>query len=230
MENNLIAFDQLGAEITTFVQPALTVKVTEKAVADTAVITLKTVKDFEKRVEAKRKELVAPHNNQVKMINDYAKKILAPIEQAEAHLKAELRKFEMELERIRREELAKAEAERKRLEAEAQEKIRQERELAETMAMFATAEEAQKTTAEVDMKATMVATELELAHKSNVASIESQKVSGARRLWTFRVTDPSQVPAEFLIVDEKKIREAVRAGARQIPGVEIFQDLQIAAR
>jgi hypothetical protein len=44
-----------------------------------------------------------------------------------------------------------------------------------------------------------------------------------RKTWTFEIEDATQIPREFLMVDEKGIRAAVKNGAREIPGVRIFQ-------
>jgi len=51
-----------------------------------------------------------------------------------------------------------------------------------------------------------------------------------RMVWKFEVQDPAQVPRAYLAVDEKAIRTAVGAGVRDIPGVRIFQEEQIAGR
>ena len=48
-------------------------------------------------------------------------------------------------------------------------------------------------------------------------------VKGATKRWTHEVTDATKVPSEYLMVDEKKIREAIATGVREIPGVRIFQ-------
>jgi hypothetical protein len=45
--------------------------------------------------------------------------------------------------------------------------------------------------------------------------------------WTFEIEDFSLVPRNFLQVDEKSIREAIRDGVREIAGVKIFQEEQI---
>lgn len=42
--------------------------------------------------------------------------------------------------------------------------------------------------------------------------------------WTFTIENESQIPREFLMADEKKIRASIKAGARKIPGVNIFND------
>jgi hypothetical protein len=41
---------------------------------------------------------------------------------------------------------------------------------------------------------------------------------------------PSAVPVEFLMVNEKAIRAAVKAGVRNIPGVNIFQKEELSVR
>lgn len=43
-----------------------------------------------------------------------------------------------------------------------------------------------------------------------------------RQVWTFKIVDPSLVPDEYKVVDEKKIAAVVKAGVRHIPGVEIY--------
>ena len=45
--------------------------------------------------------------------------------------------------------------------------------------------------------------------------------------WTFKVVDPDKVPREYLKVDETAIRAAVRLGAREIPGVDIYEATNI---
>ena len=50
------------------------------------------------------------------------------------------------------------------------------------------------------------------------------KLNGAAKVWKFKVTNPSLVPREYLIVDDTLIRKAVANGSRNIPGVKIFQE------
>ena len=42
--------------------------------------------------------------------------------------------------------------------------------------------------------------------------------------WVFDVVSESKVPRDYLMVDTQKIRQAVRDGIREIPGVEIYQE------
>lgn len=47
------------------------------------------------------------------------------------------------------------------------------------------------------------------------------------KTWKFEITDAAALPAAYLMPDEKAIREAVKAGARQIPGVRIYEDISV---
>ena len=50
--------------------------------------------------------------------------------------------------------------------------------------------------------------------------------------WDFEILDPKQVPREYLVVDEKKVRGVVKAtkGSVQIPGVRIFCEKRVRGR
>jgi hypothetical protein len=49
-------------------------------------------------------------------------------------------------------------------------------------------------------------------------------------IWAFMVVEPALVPREYLKVDETAVRAAVRRGAREIPGVEIFETTGVRVR
>lgn len=49
-------------------------------------------------------------------------------------------------------------------------------------------------------------------------------------VWDFEIIDKAQIPLEFLKVDETAIRNAIRAGEREISGVKIFQKPQLSLR
>jgi len=51
-----------------------------------------------------------------------------------------------------------------------------------------------------------------------------------KRSWKFLIEDAAQVPREYLMVDERAIRDAVKAGVREIPGVKIYEHKDIAVR
>ncbi|MGD1894274.1 MAG: hypothetical protein ACFB15_27220 [Cyclobacteriaceae bacterium] len=66
-------------------------------------------------------------------------------------------------------------------------------------------------------------------------AIARHSTDGVRKVWTFAIDDLSEVPQEYLMLNEKKVREAIRSGERHIPGlarpgITIFQKQQIVYR
>ena len=62
---------------------------------------------------------------------------------------------------------------------------------------------------------------------------EIPKTVGAttiKKVWTFEVEDEARVPRGFLMLDEPRIREAIRKGIREINGIKIFEKETIATR
>jgi len=45
--------------------------------------------------------------------------------------------------------------------------------------------------------------------------------------WDFEVTNPLEIPRQYLAVDAKAVRKALKEGQRDIPGLRIFQKAQI---
>lgn len=228
--NDLREFDHLKAEVSVFVGPTMTLAVKDPAQCGVAISTVKEVKEYTKKIEERRKALVKPYNEIVDRINAYAKEIRAPLEAAETHIKSELLSWERVLEKQRQEEAAKAAAEQKRLADEASAKAAADREAAEAVAMFSQPAVAELQKAVVEAESAREAQELQKAYASKVADISANKVSGVRKTWTFRVTDLEKVPVEYLSVNEKAIRDSIRDGRREIPGIEIFQETSIAVR
>lgn len=48
--------------------------------------------------------------------------------------------------------------------------------------------------------------------------------------WDFEIVNPLMVPRDYLMPDEKKIRQAVKDGVREIPGVKIFEKTGLRVR
>lgn len=55
-------------------------------------------------------------------------------------------------------------------------------------------------------------------------------VKGLTKRWTFDITDQNAIPREYLQVNETAIREAIKAGVREIPGLKIYQSESISIR
>lgn len=48
--------------------------------------------------------------------------------------------------------------------------------------------------------------------------------------WTFKEVDLNKIPREYLLLDTKKVNQAIKDGARDIPGLEIFEEERPAVR
>jgi hypothetical protein len=65
----------------------------------------------------------------------------------------------------------------------------------------------------------------------DVAIMPTTKIQGSsgmsyeKETWVHEVVDESQVPREFLSVDDKKVKAAIKAGVRTIPGVKIDKQI-----
>ena len=220
------------------VKPMMAVKVTDKLTAEAALKGAIAVKDYAKKVEIVRKSLTDPLNAQVKEIMAYAKGILQPLEAAEIHIKSELAKFEMEQEKIRREEMRKAEEERKRKEAELLAKQEAERQAALAEAekskdladLFGVEDAPPVETVAAQIEEKHVAEQSALFNETSEVAhkIERMGVSNAAKTWKVEITDLSQVPKEFLIItlNEKAALAVGKTGAN-IPGLRFYQETSI---
>ena len=74
--------------------------------------------------------------------------------------------------------------------------------------------------------------QVEVGRVALAAVPEPVKLQGTstKLVWKWEVLDPGQVPAALCSPDAVKISGAVQAGAREISGIRIYQDVQIAHR
>ena len=176
---------------------------------------LRMIKTMQKEVEAQRTDITKPLVQAQRAANDFFRPFADRLKRAEGSIKSAMSSWKAEQDRIAREE------QRKRDEA-----ARKEREEAERKA-----EEARKRGRHSR------AQQLEEQASETVAPVvqsEAPKTEGIsyRKVWKYRITDEAQIPRKYLIVDERKIRQVVKAlgGDAEIPGVEVFSEDEIAAR
>lgn len=136
---------------------------------------------------------------------------LDPVEKASRSVKSLMSAYDAEQERLRREAQARLEAEARRREEEAR--------LAEAIAM----EQAGQVAEAEAILAEPIQTPTIIVQK------ETPKVEGGpvfRTIWKFRITDALAIPREYLVPDEVKIGQVVRAlkGATSIPGVQPYEE------
>lgn len=251
--NDLKVFDALAADITLFVAPTKTLKVTNPESSQQAIVVAQNIKSYITQVESKRKELVGPLNAQVKAINDYCKQITAPLVDADTHVRGQLNVFAAEQERIRRIEAERIE--RERLEAERIARIERER-IEEELRLKQEAEaEAQAAAvnrwgaengdidalnAEINAKQEREWAEkqAELDRQAAIRQVESQQkqfdakantITNTRATLKVRVIDLNLIPKEFLLITvNEKALVAVGKSGMKIPGVEFYEDFAVA--
>lgn len=227
--------------------------INSKETCEMAKLVDKDAKAIEKLIEDKRVELTKPLLSQKKEIDDYAKKLMLELNAGRKPLRDRIFAYEQELERIRlagqariQAELRRAEEERLRREAE-QRKAEEERRLKEEEAkreLYAMMEaagiskpvedEAEVIPFEPDEEPETAVTagpsEEELRLIRQQKELEAQRSKNIAMVWTFKVMDPLRVPMEYLMIDEAKVKAAIKAGERQIPGIYIYQDQQFRNR
>lgn len=164
------------------------------------------LKALESKLEAERKKLTQPIKEQAKRIEGLFKPITEKVEKFRAELNVKYLAF------------AKAEQERR------EQSQRQ---------LIADAQKAQAS-GDADGALALATQAAEVADVQKTAVVNTGSVQ-LKQPWTFEVTDAGKVPEEYKSIDEKKVRDAIRAGLRDagdgtpaIPGIRIFQTTTVA--
>jgi len=239
MSTELSKFEPLKAEIAQFVSPVKTLVVTDFKSSSDAVETAKRLKSLWNMVDAKRKELVGPLNDEVKRINEYVKFIVAPLDDAEAHIKRELNRFATEQEMIRRAEQQRLDVQRR---AEAAELCRRQEDERTKLAAEQAMEPMDAVEAadlfgsdqpsavdELAERQRIEAAQLKASQEQARWDIDQQRIKNTRRKVICDVDDINLVPKEFLIItiNEKAAVAAHKAGA-VIPGLLFREEFDVA--
>ena len=169
---------------------------------------LSQVTSTRKRIDALKKRWLDPLNQQVKLIRDDFTAMAAPAAEAEQILRGKVQVYYRE-----KQEAARREEERLRKLAEK----RQERAVAK-------AEAKGEEPPAMDIPMPSVAAPAKTTRTETGAAVTMRKV------WKWRVLDEAQIPREYFVLDEKKLNAVVKAGLRQIPGVEIYESEEVQVR
>lgn len=232
-QTNLVKFDKLKADITAYVEPTKNIVVNSQDTQAGAMTSVREIKSWQKKVEEVRDSLVRPLNEQVRLINSYAKEISDPLGRAETHIKTQLTYWERELAKKRAEEAARIERERQAKEEELRKKLAEEKAQVKEIGNQLYSEspiETAKAVAQVETQAIKEKFKLEQETRAEMKAVDNMKVSGAKKVWKFDVLDPDLVPRKYCSVEQKLIRSAIAQGVREIPGLKIYEDISIAIR
>lgn len=180
-----------------------------------------------KELDAMRRARVDPLNQEVKAVNAICKIISDPAEALVGkgcRLERMLLAYrQVKAARVRREQ---EEAQRKQREAAEAE------EAAMRAAQEATTVEARaKALAEADAASRTQAAAALAEPQAMPRGVRTDTGSvTTRKEWKVEVIDEALVPREYLMVDAAKLRAAVKAGVREIPGCNVFEDEALTRR
>lgn len=223
MDNNLmITLEPMQIESYKIEERAKAIVVNDAVSYDNTVLFLKEIAQKKKDFKAQRDKYVKPMKDSIKAIDEKLQEPIKTLEKMEAIVRETLNNYLAEVNRREQERLA---LEKKKAEEEA---LRKMEEL----------EHAKLQSGEYD-EVTQKAIARTVDHEQNKiveATTKQEKInlstSGASvsMVWDFEIIDKAQIPLEFLKVDETAIRNAIRAGEREISGVKIFQKPQLSLR
>lgn len=158
---------------------------------------LTIISRLKKAMEERRKELLLPHQNEIKIINDMFKDLMEPVNQADTITREKMTSFNREQSRIRQEQ---EEINRMRLEAAQKEASLNNGELSESVQL-------------ID-----VSPEVSTKVSSDLGTTGTVKV----RKW--EIVNFSAIPDEYKLIDAGKVTKLVKAGIGSIPGIRIYED------
>lgn len=221
-QNLMITLEPMQIESYKIEERAKAIVVNDAVSYDNTVLFLKEIAQKKKDFKAQRDKYVKPMKDSIKAIDEKLQEPIKTLEKMEAIVRETLNNYLAEVNRREQERLA---LEKKKAEEEA---LRKMEEL----------EHAKLQSGEYD-EVTQKAIARTVDHEQNKiveATTKQEKInlstSGASVsiVWDFEIIDKAQIPLEFLKVDETAIRNAIRAGEREISGVKIFQKPQLSLR
>ena len=207
----------IRSEVAPVVMNAAAMVVTNPAEYTVASDFLKTIKGAQSKVVAFFAPMKQKAHEAHKAITTQESAMLKPLYDAENALKRNMLTFYAEQERIR------IDAQRK-LQAEADEAARKERERLEREAAKLKTPELREQ--RLEQAAAVIAPVVQVASVAPVVSGQS-----VRKTWTAKVVDVSQVPREWMVVNEKALDSFAKAtkGAVKVPGVEFVEVASLAS-
>ena len=232
-------FEDYKAEAARIAGDAKALVVKDDESLNMAVMIGGTAKKIIKSIDAQRRAIIEEPSDFVKGVNAICKAITDNLDEAERTAKAKISQHQarIEMERRKQEEAARKAAEelQARLRAEAEEANRKAREEAARIAgeearkaglkkaeieaaRKAAEEEARKHAIEAPIVVTPIIPEAQRAVRTEAAAAHQ------RTSWTFELIDAAKVPVEYKVVSDQLIRNAIKIGARDIPGVRIFEE------
>ena len=189
---------------------------------ENAVILLKEITDYKKAIKKQKDELSAAAKKELDEIKATFKEPESFIASAEEIIREKINHF-LNCQRQKIEEEARA------LKQKAEEEALKQAEELEALKSGAGEYDA------VTRKAMIEAIESKqnkiIDATAKEAEInQSTANSVVRNVWAFRVVDFKKIPFEYLQLNETAVRSAIKEGVRNIEGLEIFKECQVAIK
>ena len=190
------AIQAIRSEVAGLVEQANGLQVESSQQSDVANTILTKLNKTLKWADERKRDILRPLKNHIKWLEGEYKKSVAPLQEAKAGLQQRLMGWRA--------------AEQRRI-AEEEAKIRREEERRRKI------QEAHAA------KGHQVRQEITPVETPRPVPLEARDSTRVRKQWDFEVVDVGQVPLDYLQVDTSAVREAIRNGEREIPGLRIFQ-------
>ena len=171
-------------------------------------------KKITQAIEDHRKEVTKPFLEAKQNIDKVAKELAEGLNNATKGLRSQILSYEVKKERKRKEELKRLEEERLRKEKE----LRKEEEYVISK------------NGDIELELLPLTVQEIAEIKRKETEIAQQKSKDIRLYWTFELIDINQVPIDYLLLNEKKVKDAIAVGVRDIKGIRIFQEERLNIR
>lgn len=183
---------------------------------------LKELKQYTKTIKDNKTADLKPLKDGIKKLEDKYNIPLALLAEADAIIRDKMNKY-LNDEYKRR---AEAEAEAKRQAEELALKQALELEEVKKQALNYDPVTARAMVSSLEDKQNQIINQTAKAEVVNL-STENNIVS---KVWDFELVDISAVPQEFIILNDKAVRQAIREGVREIKGLKIFQKARVSIK
>lgn len=189
---------------------------------ENAVILLKEIMDYKKAIKKQKDELSAEAKKELDAIKATFKEPETFIANAEEIMRDKINHFlncqreKMEAEARALKQKAEDEALKQAEELEALKSGAGEYDAVTRKAMIEAIESKQNKIIDATAKQTEIN--------------QSTDNSVVRNVWAFRVVDFSKIPLQYLQLNETAVRSAIKEGIRQIEGLEIYKECQVAIK
>lgn len=176
---------------------------------------LKVVVKTEKEFRALLKEKIAPHKAEIDTIKEAFEKPLLLLATAQQKARDKLNAYVIAERQIKEAEALRIMEEKQKAAA---------KELKKLDRKDATASKYDEITQEAihqfvaDKRAEIIA---EAAKPVKIS--QGGENATVRMIWDFEIDDITKVPAEYITIDERAVRAAIKTGIREVPGLKIYQ-------